>query len=251
MESMVSVAAEDGVDQVLLFVVDILNEEATLLVPNDLVKGRGRKKLWRDRDRRQGGPARGHEPQEADHSEPQGLSRAQPAGAQRRAPDGKRPAAPRAARTGRRADDPVDLWGCVHDGVQAIPSAIAALQTYRAGGGTVILVTNSPRPRAGVEAQIRNDFGVPDDAWDAVATSGDSARSPRCIAASSGARSGSWASGRATRISLNRCKSSTIRSRSPACRWTRPRASSVAGRSTRWPTPTVNRPEFLYAKQRV
>ncbi|WP_171181385.1 manganese-dependent inorganic pyrophosphatase [Ruegeria sp. HKCCA4633] len=36
--SMVDVAAEDGVDQVLLFVVDILNEEATLLVPNDLVK---------------------------------------------------------------------------------------------------------------------------------------------------------------------------------------------------------------------
>ena len=37
-ESMTSVASEDGVDQVLLFVVDILNEEATLLVPNDLVK---------------------------------------------------------------------------------------------------------------------------------------------------------------------------------------------------------------------
>ncbi len=37
-ESMVTVASEDGVDQVLLFVVDILNEEATLLVPNDLVK---------------------------------------------------------------------------------------------------------------------------------------------------------------------------------------------------------------------
>lgn len=37
--SMSDVAKEDGVDQVLLFVVDILNEEATLLVPNDLVKG--------------------------------------------------------------------------------------------------------------------------------------------------------------------------------------------------------------------
>ncbi|WP_299944056.1 manganese-dependent inorganic pyrophosphatase [uncultured Ruegeria sp.] len=37
--SMVDVAKEDGVDQVLLFVVDILNEEATLLVPNDQVKG--------------------------------------------------------------------------------------------------------------------------------------------------------------------------------------------------------------------
>ena len=39
MAAMVDVAKEDGADQVLLFVVDILNEEATLLVPNDLVKG--------------------------------------------------------------------------------------------------------------------------------------------------------------------------------------------------------------------
>lgn len=39
METMTTVASEDGVDQVLLFVVDILNEQATLLVPNDLVAG--------------------------------------------------------------------------------------------------------------------------------------------------------------------------------------------------------------------
>ena len=38
MASMPGVAQEDGADQVLLFVIDILNEEATLLVPNDLVK---------------------------------------------------------------------------------------------------------------------------------------------------------------------------------------------------------------------
>jgi manganese-dependent inorganic pyrophosphatase len=37
-EAMEAVAAEDGVDQVLLFVVDILNEQSTLLVPNALVK---------------------------------------------------------------------------------------------------------------------------------------------------------------------------------------------------------------------
>ncbi len=36
--AMDGVAAADGIDQVLLFVVDILNEEATLLVPNDFVK---------------------------------------------------------------------------------------------------------------------------------------------------------------------------------------------------------------------
>ncbi|WP_397544648.1 manganese-dependent inorganic pyrophosphatase [Roseovarius salis] len=38
MQSMKTVASEDGVDEVLLFVVDILKEEATLLVPGDLVK---------------------------------------------------------------------------------------------------------------------------------------------------------------------------------------------------------------------
>ncbi|MEM9602650.1 MAG: manganese-dependent inorganic pyrophosphatase [Pseudomonadota bacterium] len=38
MQSMATVAAEDGADQVLLFVIDILKEEATLLVPNDTVK---------------------------------------------------------------------------------------------------------------------------------------------------------------------------------------------------------------------
>ncbi|KFI33944.1 inorganic pyrophosphatase [Haematobacter missouriensis] len=38
MASMPQVATEDGADQVLLFIVDILREEATLLVPNDLVR---------------------------------------------------------------------------------------------------------------------------------------------------------------------------------------------------------------------
>ncbi|WP_374373036.1 manganese-dependent inorganic pyrophosphatase [Tabrizicola sp.] len=38
MAAMEGVAKEDGADQVLLFVVDILKEEAMLLVPNDLVK---------------------------------------------------------------------------------------------------------------------------------------------------------------------------------------------------------------------
>ena len=38
MDAMASVAAEDSVDHVLLFVVDILNEEATLLIPNDTIK---------------------------------------------------------------------------------------------------------------------------------------------------------------------------------------------------------------------
>ncbi|MDF3382298.1 MULTISPECIES: TIGR01459 family HAD-type hydrolase [Sulfitobacter] len=70
----------------------------------------------------------------------------------------------------------VDLWGCVHDGRKALPAAVAALQAYRKTGGKVVLVTNSPRPREGVEKQLQQ-FGVPQDAWDSIATSGDSARS--------------------------------------------------------------------------
>lgn len=70
----------------------------------------------------------------------------------------------------------VDLWGCVHNGVRAFNAANKALIEYRAGGGIVILVTNSPRPRAQVEQQLA-DFGVARDAWDSIASSGDSARS--------------------------------------------------------------------------
>ncbi|MFO7771826.1 MAG: TIGR01459 family HAD-type hydrolase [Roseovarius gahaiensis] len=69
----------------------------------------------------------------------------------------------------------VDLWGCVHDGVRALPEAVTALQAYRDAGGVVVLVTNSPRPRLGVEQQLET-FGVPRDCWDTIATSGDSAR---------------------------------------------------------------------------
>ena len=69
----------------------------------------------------------------------------------------------------------VDLWGCVHNGVTAFPDAVAALQAYRQQGGIVVLVTNSPKPRAGVAEQL-GQFGVPADAYDTISTSGDSAR---------------------------------------------------------------------------
>ncbi|MGR3756855.1 MAG: TIGR01459 family HAD-type hydrolase [Tranquillimonas sp.] len=68
-----------------------------------------------------------------------------------------------------------DLWGCVHDGVRALPQAVAALQAFRRDGGSVVLLTNAPRQRASVERQIAQ-LGVPRDAWDSIATSGDAAR---------------------------------------------------------------------------
>ena len=69
----------------------------------------------------------------------------------------------------------VDLWGCVHNGITSYASAVKALIDYRRNGGKVVLVTNSPKPRIGVEKQLLN-FNVPKICYDTVATSGDSAR---------------------------------------------------------------------------
>ena len=68
-----------------------------------------------------------------------------------------------------------DLWGCVHDGIRAYPAAVAALQRFREKGGAVVLVTNAPRGWREVTKQLAH-WGIPDDSWDAIATSGDSAR---------------------------------------------------------------------------
>ncbi|MEO0766566.1 MAG: TIGR01459 family HAD-type hydrolase [Pseudomonadota bacterium] len=68
-----------------------------------------------------------------------------------------------------------DLWGCLHDGLRPFPAAVEALLAYRAQGGKVVLLTNSPRPRVEVEKQL-DGMGVPRDCWDTIASSGDSAR---------------------------------------------------------------------------
>ncbi|WP_114967088.1 TIGR01459 family HAD-type hydrolase [Alkalilacustris brevis] len=68
-----------------------------------------------------------------------------------------------------------DLWGCLHDGLTPYPEAVAALQAYRARGGKVVLLTNSPRPAAGVAQQLA-EMDVPRDVYDAIVSSGDAAR---------------------------------------------------------------------------
>ena len=69
----------------------------------------------------------------------------------------------------------VDLWGCVHDGLKVFPAANKALCRYRSTGGKVILVTNSPKPSNEIEKQM-DILGVSFEAWDSIASSGDSAR---------------------------------------------------------------------------
>lgn len=68
-----------------------------------------------------------------------------------------------------------DIWGVVHNGVVAFPEACEALQTFRKQGGTVVMLTNSPRPTPAVQEQLR-DLRVPDDCYDDIVTSGDLSR---------------------------------------------------------------------------
>jgi len=68
-----------------------------------------------------------------------------------------------------------DIWGVVHNGLESFPEACAGLRSYRDQGGTVILITNAPRPAASVQRQLRK-LGVADDTYDAIVSSGDLTR---------------------------------------------------------------------------
>jgi HAD superfamily hydrolase (TIGR01459 family) len=68
-----------------------------------------------------------------------------------------------------------DVWGVVHNGVRSSPEACSALSRARAKGLAVVLITNAPRPRDDVEAQLRS-LDVPRDAYDGLITSGDVTR---------------------------------------------------------------------------
>jgi HAD superfamily hydrolase (TIGR01459 family) len=65
-----------------------------------------------------------------------------------------------------------DVWGVVHDGLKAFPLACDALTRFRAGGGTVVLVSNAPVPREQVAAMLKSR-AVPPTAYDAIVSSGD------------------------------------------------------------------------------
>ena len=68
-----------------------------------------------------------------------------------------------------------DVWGVVHNGQTAHAGACAALERFRAGGGTVIMVSNSPRPSSDVIPQMMR-FGVTRASFDDIITSGDVTR---------------------------------------------------------------------------
>jgi len=68
-----------------------------------------------------------------------------------------------------------DVWGVVHDGVIATPAACDALIRFRERGGTVILITNAPRPGE-VVTKFTDKVGVPREAYDGIVSSGDVTR---------------------------------------------------------------------------
>lgn len=68
-----------------------------------------------------------------------------------------------------------DIWGVVHNGLESFPDACQALHTFRERGGTVILITNAPRPADSVQRQLRK-LGVADEIYDAIVSSGDLTR---------------------------------------------------------------------------
>jgi HAD superfamily hydrolase (TIGR01459 family) len=68
-----------------------------------------------------------------------------------------------------------DVWGVVHNGVASFPDACDALRRFREAGGTVVLITNAPRPGE-VVVHLLDRLAVPRSAYDAIVSSGDVTR---------------------------------------------------------------------------
>ena len=142
----------------------------------------------------------------------------------------------------------VDLWGCMHNGIQAMPAAVKAMQAYRARGGIVVLVTNSPRPWDSVATQIAG-FGIPEDAWDAIATSGDSARAAMYLGA---VGSKIWFMGESPRDDDFFKPLKLIQDPVAIQKVPLDQAEGIVccGPFDPMADPDVNRPEFLFAKEK-
>lgn len=68
-----------------------------------------------------------------------------------------------------------DVWGVIHDGLHGFPQACDALRSFRERGGTVILITNAPRPAESIQRQLRK-MDIADETYDAIVSSGDLTR---------------------------------------------------------------------------
>ncbi|MEQ1713227.1 MAG: TIGR01459 family HAD-type hydrolase, partial [Hyphomicrobium sp.] len=72
-----------------------------------------------------------------------------------------------------------------HNGVRPFSGAVDACERVRAAGGTVLLLSNAPRPAASVVQQL-DRIGVSPNAFDAIVSSGDAARASIAAAVAAG-----------------------------------------------------------------
>lgn len=69
----------------------------------------------------------------------------------------------------------LDLWGVIHDGVNAFPHAVETLGHLRAAGKRTLLLSNVPRPNDAVQAMMRR-MGIEDGLYTDILTSGEAVR---------------------------------------------------------------------------
>src|SRR5438270_800906 len=69
-----------------------------------------------------------------------------------------------------------DVWGVVHNGIAASRESCDALAQFRGQGGTVVLITNAPRPGEVVVRNTLDPLKVPRAAYDGIISSGDVTR---------------------------------------------------------------------------
>jgi len=68
-----------------------------------------------------------------------------------------------------------DVWGVIHNGIAATAPACDALTRFRGQGGTVMLITNAPRPGE-VVTRFLDKLAVQRSAYDGIVSSGDVTR---------------------------------------------------------------------------
>jgi HAD superfamily hydrolase (TIGR01459 family) len=68
-----------------------------------------------------------------------------------------------------------DIWGVIHNGRQHFPPAYDALRRFKAEKGSVILISNSPRPRDDLVIQLES-LGIMSDGYSEIVSSGDATR---------------------------------------------------------------------------
>jgi HAD superfamily hydrolase (TIGR01459 family) len=69
----------------------------------------------------------------------------------------------------------LDLWGVIHDGINAFPHAIETLRRLRAANKRTLLLSNVPRPNAAVQTMMQR-MGIEDALYTDILTSGEAVR---------------------------------------------------------------------------